>query len=318
MRTRLAGALVVALSSLALVPVRGAADVPESALHPARLAQATNAPVPQQLKVLEQKMQQLHVNRERYTQISRGVVVIVNEANGRPVGHRRSVSLDASISGEVSVSPPRAEQINVRTGKPIQIDIGSTTYAYSPPIARKHPHRAWIRRKNSEFGSDFPYSATPDEASLGGEGSYSQLFNLLATAVGSIQVIGPVVVDGQSTTEFTADIEPFRLIRGLTVEDVQRLEKYSVSTKLQVFLSDAGIPLRVVVSESAQHIHSIETTDITAIEAPISVFPPPAEETISVAQARALEGRSRVVSVRSHSSSTNVARSLREGNALTP
>jgi hypothetical protein len=296
MRARPAGALAVVLSLLTLVPVGGAADVPDSALHPPRLAEATNSPVPQQ--VLEQKMQQLHINRERYTQISRGAVTIVNETNGRPVGRRRSVSLDARISGEVSMSPPRAEQINVGTGKPIQIEIGSTTYAYSTAIARKHPHRAWVRSK-SEIGPSFPYSASPYETSLGGEGSYSQLFNLLATAVGSIGVLGPVVVDGQSATEFTADVEPFRLIQGLTVEDVQSLEKHPVSTTVQIFLSEAGIPVRVVISQSAQHIHSVETTDVTAVEVPISVAPPPARETISVAQARTLEGRRRIVAVSS-------------------
>jgi hypothetical protein len=261
------------------------------------MAQVTSALLPPQLRVLEQKMQQLHVNSERYTQIDRGAVTIVSEVNGRPVGRRRPVSLDASISGEVSMSPPRAEQINVRTGKPIQIQVGSTTYTYSRAVARKHPHRAWIRRKSAELRPVFPYSASPGEASLGGEGSYSKLFNLLATAVGSIGVLGPVSIDGQSTTEFTAAVEPLRLIRGLTADDLQSLEKHPVSTTLQLFLSEAGIPLRVIISQSAQHIHSVETTDITAVEAPISVSPPPASETIGVAEARTLEGRRRIVAV---------------------
>jgi hypothetical protein len=244
-------------------------------------------------------MQQLRVNSERYTRISRGTVTIVNETNGKPVGREKSVSLNESISGELSISPARAEEINIGTGKPIQIEIGSTEYTYSREIARKHPRRAWVRRKGAEIATTFPYHASPDEVSVGGEGSYAQLFNLLTTAVGSVAVLGPVSVDGQPTTEFMAEIEPLRLIRGLTVEDVQELKKHPVSTTLKLFLSEAGFPLRVIVSQSAQGIHSIETTEITGVEVPISVAPPPAKETISVAQARKLEGKGHIITVSS-------------------
>lgn len=296
---RLAGLSLLVLSSLAVAPVGGIGDITGSALRFSHVSQAPNATLPPQLQALEQKMQQLHVNSERYTQISRGTVTIVNERNGKPVGREKSVSLDKSVSGEVSMSPPRAEKINVSTGKPIQIQIGSTEYTYSRETARKHPPRAWIRRKGAEIGTTFPYHASPDEASVGGEGSYSQLFNLLTTAVGSVRMLGPVSVYGQSTTKFTADVEPLRLIRGLTVEDVRNLKKHPVSTTLELFLNEAGFPLRVIVSQSAQYIHSIETTDITAVEVPISVSPPPVRETISVAQARKLEGGGRATTVSS-------------------
>jgi hypothetical protein len=230
-------------------------------------------------------MQQLHVNSERYTRISRGSIKVVNEVNGKPVGREKSVSLDWSISGEVSISPPSFEEINVDTGKPIQIQIGSTEYTYSREIARKHPHRAWIvSQKGVQFSALFPYAATLDEVSRGGEGSYARLFNLLATAVGPVRVLGPISVDGQSTTEFSAEIEPLRLIQGLTVEDVQNLKKHPVSTELELFLSEAGFPLRVTVMQDAQYVHSTETTDITAVEVPLSVSPPPARETIGVAE----------------------------------
>jgi hypothetical protein len=287
---RLAGIFLLVMSSLVVVPVGGIADVDGLALRSSHISEVPPVVLPPQLQVLEQKMQRLHVNSERYTQISRGTVTIVSKENGKPVGQEKSVSLDGDLSEEVSMSPPRAEEINVSTGKPIKIQIGSTEYTYSREIARKHPRRAWIRRKGVETGITFPYHASPDEASVGGEGSYSQLFNLLATAVGFVRVLGSVSVDGQSTTEFTADIEPLRLIPGLTVEDLRNLKKHPVSTTLELFLSEAGFPLRVVVAQSARYIHSVVTTDITAAEVPISVSPPPARETISVAQARKLEG----------------------------
>jgi hypothetical protein len=55
----------------------------------------------------------------------------------------------------------------------------------------------------------------------------------------------------------------------------------------------------VIVSQSAQGIHSMETTEITGVEVPISVAPPPAKETISVAQARKLEGKGHIITVSS-------------------
>jgi hypothetical protein len=305
MKMRLAGVSLLALSSLAVAPVGGMGAITGSALRSSHVSQAPNATLPPQLQALEQKMQQLHVNSERYTQTSRGTVTVVNETNGKPVGREKSVSLDENVSGEVSISPPQAEVIDVNTGKPIQIQVGSTEYTYSREIARKHPRRAWIRRKGTDgsalpsYSSPLEVFASPGDASVGGEGSYAQLFNLLTTAVGSVAVLGPVSVDGQATTEFTAEVEPLRLIRGLTVEDVRNLEKHPVFTKLTIFLSEAGFPLRVTMSQSAQHAHFAETTDITAVEVPLAISPPPPGETISVAQARKLEGAGRTITVSS-------------------
>ncbi len=195
------------------------------------------------------------------------------------------------------MSPARSEEVDLGTGKPIQVQIGSTSYTYSRKIAHKYPHRAWVRSKSAGIATAFPYRASPEEAGVGGEGSYSQLFNLLTTVVGPVRILSRVLVDGQSTTEFTADIEPLRLIGGLTVEDVRNLRKHPVSTTLGLFLSEAGLPLRVIVSQSARYVHSVETTDIKAVEVPISVSPPPARETISVAQAHKLEGGERTTTV---------------------
>jgi hypothetical protein len=283
--------------SLLAVQVGGITHTATTVAVRSSLTSALGATLPPQLQGLEQKMQQIHVNSERYTQTSEGVITIVNEVNGQPVGREKSMSLGANISAEVSIFPPEAEVIDVSTGKPIQIQIGSTEYTYSREIARKHPRRAWVRRKGGEITNDFPsYAsplevfASPGDASVGGEGSYAQLFNLLTTTVGSVAVLGPVSVDGQATTEFTAAVEPIRLIRGLTVEDVRNLKKHPVSTKLEVFLSEAGFPLRVTLSQRAQHAHVTVDTDITAVEVPLSISPPPPRETISVAQARKLEG----------------------------
>jgi hypothetical protein len=301
---RLAGVSLLVLSSLA-APVGGIADTAGLAVRSSPVPNALGARLPPQLQGLEQKMQQLHVNSERYTRTFRGVITIVNETNGQPVGREKSVSLDENISGEVSISPPQAEVIDANTGKPIQIQIGSTEYAYSREIARKHPRGAWIRRKGADgsvlpdYASPLEVFASPGDASVGGEGTYAQLFNLLTTAVGSIAVLGPVSVDGRANTEFTAEVEPLRLIRGLTVEDVRNLEKHPVFTKLTLFLSEAGFPLRVTLSQSAQHAHFTETTDITAVEVPLAISPPPPGETISVAQARKLEGPGHTVTVSS-------------------
>jgi hypothetical protein len=280
----------LAWASLLVLMSVGGADTAGLAVRSTLVRHAT---LPPQLQALEQKMQRLRVNSERYTHTSRGLITVVNETNGQPVGHEKSVSLDENISGEVSISPPQAEVIDVNTGKPIQIQIGSTEYIYSREIARKHPGRAWIRRNGAgssallDYGSPLEVFASPGDASVGGEGSYAQLFNLLTTAVGSVAVRGPISIDGQATTEFTAEVEPLRLIRGLTVEDLRNLKKHPVITELTLFLSEAGFPLRVALSQSARHAHFTETTNITAVEVPLSIAPPPPGETIGVTARRA-------------------------------
>ena len=285
MRMWLAGICLLALASLIAVPVGGIANVAGSTLRPSYASAVPGATLPLRLLSLEQKMQQLHVNSERYTRTSRGSITVVNEANGKPVGRGKLVSLDQGISGEISISPLRFKEINLDTGKPIQIQIGPVQYTYSRKTARKHPHRAWVIHKEAvPLSALFPYATTPDEVSQGGEGSYARLFNLLATAVGAVHVLGRIPVKGQSTTEFSADIEPLRLIQGLTVEDVQRLKQHPVFTKLDLFLSEAGYPLRVTVTQNARYFHYTETTDITAVEVPLSVSAPPARETIGSAE----------------------------------
>ncbi len=281
--TWVAGALLVAL--LPLAATLGVAY----AISPGRLTHGSSAPrttLPLQLQALEQKMQKLHVNSERYTQITRGTVTIANEVNGHSVGHRRMVSLDDDIRREVSIAPPCAEEIDAKTGKPVQIQIGSTEYTYSQRIVHKGRRYVWVRSHGTRVGTTFPYRADPAEVNVGGKGSYAQLFNLLTTVVGFVAVLRPVSVDGQSTSEFTATIEPFRLLRGLTVEDLRNLKKHPVLTTLRLFMNRAGYPLRVILSENGQYIHSIVSTDITAIEIPVKVSPPPARETISRARAR--------------------------------
>jgi hypothetical protein len=82
----------------------------------------------------------------------------------------------------------------------------------------------------------------------------------------SVQEVGPIMVDGQQVTEFTASLTMVTLLPG------KRLERF-----IKAFSS-----LGEILSPDK---------DILALEVPVDVHAPPARETISEAQLRKLRAR---------------------------
>jgi hypothetical protein len=250
------------------------------------------APVlPADLVTLEQKMEHLQVRTERFSERSQGSVKLTSEANGKPVGRSRYVSLDGSESGVASLSPS-ASKVSIRdsAGRTEEIVVGSTLYVRSPTaqkLARLDGGRPWIR-SHSSGGVSLPFHGRPEEVSFGGSGPYANLVNLLATAVGEVVQLGPVLVSGQQTTEFEASIDPLRLVTGLTQEDVTNLKRRPPSYHLTVCLTESGVPVRVVTSlrtpPGDNTISSSSTTEILALEVPVGIKAPPARRTISEAR----------------------------------
>ncbi len=275
------------LASIALAPHD--AQAPTAWASSAAGSPAGPVSAPPALGALEQKMEQLRVNSERYSQTIRGGAIV-----GVDLGkHRKRVgpgrrSLDVSELGEVSVSPAEGEVFaGADRSRPSLIVIGSTLYDHSPKVARLDGQRPWVRSSGSGLASDdtlFPDHGRTDEVNLGGAGAYAGLINLLATAVSPVATAGQALVGGQQTSEFTAVVEPLSLIEGLSPKMLRTLRRQRVSEKLEVFITESGLPLRVISSMSTSSSVVSETTDILAVNVPVNVARPPARRSIGYAK----------------------------------
>jgi hypothetical protein len=254
------------------------------------------AMLPPELQVLEQKMGQLQINSEHYVQtLSTVIRVTIGAKHGRPRAHTKRSS--SKFSGEVSLSAAEGE-LTGADGQPKDIVIGSTAYLRIAAIARHDGGRPWVRMKDGNAALLFPDrggSFPSLEVNAGGTGSYAQLIDLLATAVGPVDDIGPATVSGQQTTEFAATVEPLKLIKALSPKESAFLDAHQLRQKLDLFITQSGLPVRVVTSEEEHHrgnySSSLVTTEITAVEVPVVVNAPPAKETISQAQFEKLTRR---------------------------
>jgi hypothetical protein len=256
-------------------------------------AAATPA-LPPELVALEQKMGQLQINSERYEQtqisVSRTTTLAKHGKSRTNIRHRSS-----KVSGAVSLSPAEGELAGPG-GVPSEIDVGSTLYLHFADIARRDGGRPWVRVEHASASVLFPFhggSLPFGEVDEGGTGSYAQLINLIATADGAVEVVGPATVGGQRTTEFTAVVEPLRLIKGLSSKELAEQRAHPLREKLDVCITESGLPVRVIQSVELRrprhYLAASLTTELTAVEAPVAFKPPPEKETISEAQFEKLE-----------------------------
>jgi hypothetical protein len=282
--------LVALVAAILCAPAPGPAT--PLLASPSQLAAA----LPPELQALEQKMGQLQINTERYTQtlstVSRRTIAA---KHGRPRARTKHTS--STFFGEVSLSPAEAE-LTGAGGEPSDIVIGSTAYLRIAAVARRDGGRPWVRMKDGNAALLFPDHAgsLPSvEVNLGGTGSYARLIDLLATAVGPVDDLGPATVRGQQTTEFAATVEPLKLIKGLSHKESALLDAHPQRQKLEVFIAESGVPVRVVVAEeehaAGSYLSLSISTEVTAVEVPVVVNAPPPKETISQAQFKKLTRR---------------------------
>ncbi|HEY3959758.1 MAG TPA: hypothetical protein VGL68_04520 [Solirubrobacteraceae bacterium] len=204
--------------------------------------------------------------------------------------HLIRTSLNAIELGEASVSPAEGEVLLGASHQPAMIAIGSTVYRREGGGKRSH-RRPWVRSRNS-FESPatqiLPFAGGHRlEVDAGGMGGFAGLLNLLATAIGPVNVDGPAAVQGQQTTELTATVEPRLLIKHLTVEDVERFKTDEPIEQLQMFVTEAGLPIRVVTNTKTADLSETLTTEILAVNIPLKkIKPPPASQRIAASTLR--------------------------------
>jgi hypothetical protein len=212
-------------------------------------------------------MRRLQVNSERFSQMSRGYVTVANEVNGRVVGRAKHIPTNILLAGEASLTPHVSETFVEPRHTPAQIVIGSTVYS------REDGRGPWVRRHGAEPAS-YPLHGDREEVNFGGTGSYSGLLNLLATAVGQINAGVPTAIQDQRTEGFSATVEPLQLVKHLTEGDESNLRHHPVMEHLEVFITEAGLPIKVVQTIDSADVHETTTTQVLAVNVPINVRAP--------------------------------------------
>jgi hypothetical protein len=250
-------------------------------------AAPSSAVLPAQLLTLEQAMEHLEVVSEHYTQTITGTAEEgSSEATTRAAKNKtRTWQTEVAVKehGEATLSPAAGELFAARARHPGLIEVGSTLFYWNPEAARHDGGRPWVRVSGAALGSAFPFHRlSPYEQ--GGAGAYAGLIDLLATALGEVEVAGPVVADGQSTTEFSATVDPEALKKEVP-DDVAAKEPGGEGEKplerIEVFITPSGLPLRVITMPRAGTEGVTTETDVNAVNIPLHIVAPPARRTVS-------------------------------------
>ncbi len=307
---RMCGLLIVAMAVAAAAPAAPAAAPAALAAEGAPAPAQTPAVVPPNLQALEQKMAQIRFNTAR---ISLRFVFgeLGSPAGGAELGSdvNKAKSFAISAAGAIRFSPPAAAFTSTVEGLGLPFltktskerTIGKTIYTYKPSVARFDGGRPWVRSRQKPAPKPDSDSArlsavveslapTFSGSSRGDStGWFTKLIEDLNGAV-SIQEVGPVTVDGQQATEFTASLSLAKLLAGkLSPKQLASMKPSEATMELEAFLAPNGLPVRTtsIVGNRIEGI-GIED-DILALEIPVVVHAPPASKTIGEARLRKLE-----------------------------
>ena len=302
------------------------------------------ASVPPSLQELELKMAQIRFNTGRIS-VRFGIGELGSPGGDAELGVGVKGSeggLLTSTVGTFKISPHEAtatsklEELGVRSRKQLPLRdttstervIGKTVYTYKPSVERYDGGRPWVRSKQAAPKSKGESTGSADVSNVldptlsSGDGHddsaapFAKLIEDLDDAL-SIQEVGPVTVDGQQVTEFTALIPLARLLSpkqiaafaegfgglGLLLstnspkqheeaqkrheEEVKKLTEAVVGFEL--FIAPSGLPVRTTAILGSWGSGIGEEEDILALEVPVVVHPPSSRKTIDEAQLLQLE-----------------------------
>ena len=290
MRSRCAAAVLMSLTTTMLV----ASGTSASGLGaPASAAPAAQpqAPLPPDLIALEQKMAAVHFNTERTS------LQIELQTKEGLLGHGTpSLVLLLAGSGQAATSPPGASFTLSFLGQTTEVrQVDGVTYTYQPQAAKTDGGRSWVRSEKPTSSSAIGEGPTGlGEVTGGGtEGDFAKTLELLNSAQ-AVQESGPAIVDDQPVTEFVAQIDPTKLAGWSKLLSSPSLAKElqsagPPSSRLELFISPAGIPLRTRFNLQAGGTVTGFTTDVLALEVPVDVQAPPAHEVIGEARLKTIE-----------------------------
>ncbi len=295
--------LVAALVLVSLAVLSAALPGVSSAYGPghgwALTPAAPNAQAPSRLQELEQKMEALQVSSERFTLTT----ALTGEKLPRALG---GLFGELSASGEVTLSP-EAGQVTVNLfGKPLVMRlVGGVSYLYVPELSEHDHGRPWIKLGRKPFSELLRSSSGGVGAvTASSKPAFAGELKLIKEAT-ALTEVGATTVDGQEVTHFTGIFNPAKAEkapRSITVKTargrrVVHVPPIKQSGRLELFIAPNGLPVRTIlaITTSAGTAHRTKgvtvtvTLDIPAINFPLVVEAPPASETITLAQLKALE-----------------------------
>jgi hypothetical protein len=250
---------------------------PPAATDAASAPAAPNvAEIPAAVQPLVQKIAAAQVNSERYVVTNHAIGTEPKKVHGRR--HTVTVRTATFTHGEASLSPLVGVSLQQGSLGPVRfIWIGSSVYVNGPELNGQHSG-LWVKTKGVGTDGLFPFheSGASGEVNAGGTGPYAGLLDLLATApAGGISIAGQAVVAGQQTTEILAQVSPIALVDGAPVS--ARGEE-----RFEVFVTSAGVPVRVNSTEGSGENMVTQSTEVLAVNIPVSVKAPPKRNVIGI------------------------------------
>ncbi|HEY3830502.1 MAG TPA: hypothetical protein VGL57_15010 [Solirubrobacteraceae bacterium] len=258
--------------------------------------------VPPTLPPLEQKMGELQVTSLRF---STRTAIALPPREGKLRRLLQLFGLGTSFSGEVALSPPTANVTINLFGHPLQLRlVGKTIYMYLHELAAHDHGRPWVRLGPSGFAElitvngkhvrpNTQHTTPPSFEPTLVKPPFAALQKLLEGAR-EVREVGVATLYGQTATRFLAVVEPKQLSSASAASVAPRPHAVvpmaiTPTATLEVWLAQNGLPLRTVSSLQSKETTATTTLDIPAVNFPLSIQAPPADETIGVAQLKVLE-----------------------------
>jgi hypothetical protein len=273
---------------------------------PATALASTPAPVtlPPDLVALEQKLGELKLTSLRFS--------VVTKLSGRHVSRETRkffelFGLGSQITGEETLSPEAGEVTLSLFGQRMTLRvIGSSAWVSFPALIAHDGGRRWIALGPGGLVELFtleepaaaPSHPEPLKSTVGqpdyAEPPFTKLEQQLAGAR-ELHELGPGTADGQSVTRFRARLRPAQLEAKKPSPQLVRLRRRlhlppppTPKLTLEVAFAASGMPVRIVLAETLVGTTTTATVDFPAVNFPLTIEPPAAAETISIAELKTI------------------------------
>jgi hypothetical protein len=262
-------------------------------------APAPGPPAPE-LVALAKKMEGVQLSSERFS--LRTLVSAAGSHLPREVEAFLKL-FNLVLSGEAVNAPPAGTFKLTLLGHTLAMRVvHGRAYVYDPALARRDRGRPWVDLGRTSLGA-LPLLGGPGNVNVSsgvGPISFKTLAAALAHARGVTQ-LGAGSVDGQAVTGYKATVSPsaleeapppFRPNRKGILGPIglgSAAASAPASAQLEVFIAPSGLPVQTRITERSEGVSATLLFDILAVNFPLAVAPPPAQQTIAIAALRRLE-----------------------------
>ncbi len=265
---------------------------------PVRAAAVTQPPT---LVALEQEMSELKITSLRFSLLTSVTVPPHDHGLAQLL---KLLGLNDRSSGVVTTAPPAANLSIEFFGVPLSIRVvGNTTYVYFHKLARLDHGRPWIKLGRGGLSELITVNGHPVSSKSGepqpsepklAEPPFGSLAKLLSEAH-EVRELAPATLAGQPVTRFLAVLEPAQL-KSTPLASASRTTLPPVpppTITLQVAFAANGLPVQTQITEVSAGLTTSATVEIPAVNFPLVIEAPPASQTISDAQLKKLEKKTK-------------------------